>query len=155
MSLESDVRRLSGTRPFNMLPREALQLLAFSCERRQLKAGQTLFAAGEPADGAYFLLEGEIALSADGEERRVAPGALIGETALIVDVMRGAGARASADSTLLRISRDTFRRVLGEFPASAVKVHASVSVRTRRFLDQLEALRARVRNLRLGLPFSR
>ena len=59
MSLESDVRCLSGTRPFNMLPREALQLLAFSCERRQLKAGQTLFAAGEPADGAYFLLEGE------------------------------------------------------------------------------------------------
>ena len=143
MSLESDVRRLSGTRPFNMLPREALQLLAFSCERRQLKAGQTLFAAGEPADGAYFLLEGEIALSADGEERRVASGALIGETALIVDVMRGAGARASVDSTLLRISRDTFRRVLGEFPASAVKVHASVSVRMRRFLDQLEAIRAR------------
>lgn len=126
-----------------MLPREALQLLAFSCERRQLKAGQTLFAAGEPADGAYFLLEGEIALSADGEERRVAAGALIGETALIVDVMRGAGARASVNSTLLRISRDTFRRVLGEFPASAVKVHASVSVRMRRFLDQLEAIRAR------------
>ena len=143
MSLESDVRRLSGTRPFNMLPREALQLLAFSCERRQLKAGQTLFAAGEPADGAYFLLDGEIALSADSEERRVAPGALIGETALIVDVMRGAGARAAVDSTLLRISRDTFRRVLGEFPASAVKVHASVSVRMRRFLDQLEAVRAR------------
>jgi CRP-like cAMP-binding protein len=143
MSLESDVRRLSGTRPFNLLPREALQLLAFSCERRQLKAGQTLFAAGEPADGAYFLLHGEIALSADGEERRVAAGALIGETALIVDVMRGAGARASVDSTLLRISRDTFRRVLGEFPASAVKVHASISVRTRHFLDQLEAIRAR------------
>jgi CRP-like cAMP-binding protein len=143
MSLESDVRRLSGTRPFDMLPREALQLLAFSCERRQLKAGQTLFAAGEPADGAYFLLDGEIALSADGEERRVAPGALIGETALIVDVIRRAGARASADSTLLRISRDTFRRVLGEFPASAAKVHASVSVRMRRFLDQLEAVRAR------------
>ena len=97
MSLESDVRRLSGTRPFNMLPREALQLLAFSCERRQLKAGQTLFAAGEPADAAFFLLEGEIALSADGEERRVASGALIGETALIVDVMRGAGARASVE----------------------------------------------------------
>ena len=143
MSLDSDVRQMSITRPFSLLPREALQLLAFSCERRQLKAGQTLFAAGEPADGAYFLLEGEIAMSADGEERRVAPGALIGETALIIDVMRGAGARASADSTLLRISRDTFRRVLGEFPASAVKLHASVSLRTRSFLDQLEAIRAR------------
>src|SRR5258707_15669109 len=101
MSLESDVPRLSGTRPFNMLPREALQLLAFSCERRQLKAGQTLFAAGEPADGAYFLLHGEIVLSADGEERRVAAGPLLGGTAVIVGGMRGARAPAAVDSTLL------------------------------------------------------
>jgi len=143
MSLESDVRLLAGTRPFNMLPREALQLLAFSCERRELKAGQMLFAAGEPADGAFFLLEGEIAMAADGEERRVAMGALISETALAVEVVRGAGAWASVDSKLLRIPRDTFRRVLGEFPQAAVKVHADASARTRRFLKQLETVRAR------------
>ena len=143
MSLDSDVRRMSLTRPFNLLPREALQLLAFSCEKRQLKAGQTLFVAGEPADCAFFLLTGEITLSAAGEERRVAPGALIGETALAVEVLRGAGALASADSTLLRIPRETFRRVLSEFPEAAVKVHADASTRTRRFLNQLETIRAR------------
>jgi CRP-like cAMP-binding protein len=143
VSLDSDVRRMSLTRPFNLLPREALQLLAFSCEKRQLKAGETLFVAGEPADCAFFLLTGEIALSAADEERVVAPGALIGETALAVEVLRGAGARASADSTLLRIPRETFRRVLREFPAAAVKVHADASARTRRFLNQLETIRAR------------
>ena len=143
MSLDSDVRQMSITRPFNLLPREALQLLAFSCEKRQLKAGQTLFVAGEPADCAFFLLTGEIALSAAGEERLVAPGALIGETALAAEVLRGAGARASADSTLLRIPRETFRRVLSEFPEAAVKVHADASKRTRRFLNQLETSRAR------------
>src|ERR1700678_34118 len=104
---------MSITRPFSRLPREALQLLAFSCEKRQLKAGQTLFVAGEPADCAFFLLTGEIAMSAAGEDRLVRPGPLIGETALAVEVLRGAGARASAASTLLRISRETFRRVLG------------------------------------------
>ena len=143
MSLDSDVRRMSLTRPFSLLPREALQLLAFSCEKRQLKVDQTLFVAGEPADCAFFLLTGEIALSAAGEERLVAPGALIGETALAVEVLRGAGARASADSTLLRIPRETFRRVLSEFPEAAVKVHADASKRTRRFLNQLETIRAR------------
>jgi CRP-like cAMP-binding protein len=119
-----------------------LQLLAFSCERRQLKAGQALFVAGEPADGAFFVLAGEITLSAEGKERRVSPGSLIGETALVAEVLRGAGALASVDSIVLRVQRDTFRRVLGEFPQAAVKVHAHLSARTRRLLIQLEAVRA-------------
>src|ERR1700722_17454020 len=102
---------MSLTRPFSLMPREALQLLAFSCERRQVKAGQTLFVADEPADAAFFLLTGEIVLSANGQERRVAPGSLIGETALAADVLRGAGGRATVESTLLRVPRDTFRRV--------------------------------------------
>jgi CRP-like cAMP-binding protein len=134
---------MSLTRPFSLLPREALQLLAFACERRQLKAGETLFAAGEPSDAAFFLLDGEIVLSANNEERRVAPGALIGETALTAEVLRGAGARAAVDSTLLRVPRETFRRMLSEFPEAAGKMHRDASARTRRFLAELEKLRAR------------
>ena len=86
MSLEGDVRRMGRTRPFDLLPREALQLIAFSCARKTLKAGETLFAEGEPADAAYFVLSGAIDLIARGVERRVEAGALIGETALMTDV---------------------------------------------------------------------
>ena len=143
MSLEEDVRRLAATRPFNLLPREAVQLLAFTCEKRAIKAGQTLFTAGAAADSAYFVLTGAIVLTARGEERRAAAGALIGETALMAEVLHGVEARAEADSTVLRVPRDTFRRVLGEFPAAAVKVHAGASARTRELLNRLEALRAR------------
>ena len=39
MSLESNVRRMAGTRPFDQMPREAVQLIAFSCDKRTLKAG--------------------------------------------------------------------------------------------------------------------
>ncbi len=42
MSLEGDVRRMGRTRPFDLLPREARQLIAFSCVRKALKAGETL-----------------------------------------------------------------------------------------------------------------
>ena len=143
MSLESDVRRMAATRPFNLLPREALQLLAFSCERRILKAEEKLFLAGETADGAFLVLTGEIVLSVKGEERRALPGALIGETALAAEVLRGADARASVDTTVLRVPREVFRRVLSEFPDAAAKVHASASARTRELLSRLEALRAR------------
>jgi CRP-like cAMP-binding protein len=143
MSLESNVRRMAATRPFNLLPREALQLLAFACERRSLKAEEQLFAAGDPAECAFLVVSGEIVLSAGGEERRVSRGALIGETALVAEVLRGADARAAVDTTLLRVPRDVFRRVLSEFPDAAAKVHASASQRTRELIGRLEALRAR------------
>ena len=51
-----------------------------------LKAGESLFNAGEPADAAYFVLSGELSLAIDDAERRVEPGALVGETALMADV---------------------------------------------------------------------
>ncbi len=143
MSLDADVRRLAGTRPFNLLPREALQLLAFSCERRQLKAGQTLFSEGDAADGAFFVLTGEITLSTRSGERRAAAGALIGETALAAEVTRGAKAAASADSTLLRVPRATFRRVLEEFPDAASKIRAGAAARVRVLMTLLEDVRAR------------
>ncbi len=143
MSLENDVRRLAATRPFNLLPREAVQLLAFSCERRALKAGQSLFAAGDAADAAFFVLTGEIVLKAEGAERRVKAGALIGETALATEVRRGSNAEAAVDSTLLRVPGETFRRVLLEFPEAAAEVRASVWKRTRELIDRLEAVRAR------------
>ena len=142
MSLESNVRRMAGTRPFDQLPREAVQLIAFSCERRLLKAGETLFSAGEPADSAYFILSGELSLAIDDAERRVEPGALIGELALLADVMRRAAAKATEDSELLRIPGAVFRRVLSEFPRAAVQLRAAAVNRMRDFVNQLDEKRA-------------
>jgi CRP-like cAMP-binding protein len=144
MSLESNVRRMAGTRPFDQLPREAVQLIAFSCERRLLKAGELLFSAGEPADSAYFVLSGELSLTADDAERRVEPGALIGETALLADVKRRASAKATEDSELLRIPSAVFRRVLSEFPRAAVLLRAAAVARVRDFVNQLDEKRARL-----------
>ncbi len=143
MTLEGDVRRLAHTRPFDLLPREALQLIAFSCAKQTLKAGETLFVEEEPADAAYFVLSGAIDLVARGAQRRVEPGALIGETALMANVLRRAGARAAEDAVLLRIPGDVFRRVLSEFPQAATKVRAAAAARARDLLDRLEEVRAR------------
>ena len=142
MSLESNVRRMAGTRPFDQLPREAVQLIAFSCEKRMLKAGETLFSAGEPADSAYFILSGELSLALNDAERRVESGALIGETALLADVTRHASAKATEDSELLRIPGAVFRRVLSEFPRAAVQMRAAAVNRVREFVNQLDEKRA-------------
>ena len=144
MSLESDARLLAATRPFNFLPREAVQLLAFSCEKFRLDAGGVLFTAGDTADGAFFVLDGEILLSDRGDQRRATVGALIGENALAVEVARGSDARVVANTTLLRIPRETFRRVLREFPGGAAKVRSDAAARAGALVGKLDALRARV-----------
>ena len=143
MTLESDVRRLAGARPLDALPREALQLLAFSCEKRALRAGEKLFSRGEAAEGAFFVLHGEIALRKDEAERRAGPGALLGETALLAETVRPADAAAECDSVVLSIPRETFRRVLTEFPESAAKIQRVAEARAKSLLSRLEVVRRR------------
>ena len=145
MTLDDEVARLARTRPFDLLPREAVQLIAFSCEKRRLRAGEALFFAGETADSGYFVHSGVITLLEDGAdpkaERRVEAGALIGESALYATTARHVSARAAEDAVVMRISRETFRRVLSEFPAGAEKIRAALAARTRRLVDGLEATR--------------
>ncbi len=143
MTLDDDVARLGRTRPFDLLPREAVQLIAFSCEKRRLRTGEALFFPGETANSGYFVHSGEITLLEDGAEpkgeRRVGAGALIGETALYAPTARRVSARAAEDAVVMRIPRETFRRVLEEFPAGAKKIRAALAARTRLLVDGLEA----------------
>lgn len=141
MSLETDARRLSAVRPFDALPREALQLLAFSCQKRTLKAGETLFAIGDAAADAYFVLGGELVLRRPGAERRAGEGALVGQSALLVETFRASDAAAVGETLLLRIPGETFRRVLSEFPRSAVGMHRAAKSQARTLIVALERVR--------------
>jgi CRP-like cAMP-binding protein len=147
MTLDDDIARLSRTRPFSFLPRDALPLIAFSAEKRKLAADESLFEEGDAADCGYFVLSGAIVLTAGrhkGEWRRVAGvGALIGENAIIADVSRSSRARAKENSVVLRISRTMFHRVLAEFPKDASRIRAGLAERTRKMSASLEELRAR------------
>ena len=143
MALADDIDRLSRTRPFSLLPREALQLIAFSAEKRMLAAHELLFEAGELGDSGYFVLSGAIVLTAGERTRTAHEGALIGENAMIAEVHRPASARARENSIVLRIPRPVFRRVLSEFPKEAIKIRAELQARTRTISRDLEELRAR------------
>lgn len=147
MTLDSEVTRLAHTRPFNLLPREAVQLIAFSSEKRRLRPGEALFDVGDDSDGGYFVHSGVIALTEKGampeNARLVGAGSLIGESALYAPIVRQTNARAVDDALVTRVPRETFRRVLSEFPEAADKVRVAVAQRTRQLLERLEATRAR------------
>jgi CRP-like cAMP-binding protein len=145
LTLDRDVARLSDTRPFDLMPREAVQLLVFSCGKTRVKAGEALFLAGEAGEAGYFVHSGAIELSPAGDRsgaRRVGAGVLIGESALYASVARQVEERALEDSVVTRVPRETFRRVLTEFPAAAAALRAVLAARTRDLVERLDASRA-------------
>jgi CRP-like cAMP-binding protein len=147
VTLDTDVARLARVRPFSLMPREAVQLIAFSAVKQRLRAGELLFSAGEAGEAGYFVQSGAILLedkrASSEAARRAAAGALIGESALYAPVVRRVDARAIEDTVLTRIPRETFRRVLAEFPEAAGKVRAALAERTRVLVEGLDAARAR------------
>jgi len=144
MALDDDIALLARQPLLSLMERDALRLVAFAAENRILRAGDVLFRAGEPSDGAVLIVSGSIALTSreDGQpaEEIVGAGALIGELALFTSVARQVTAIAREPTQLMRLSRSVMRRVLAESPASAEAVAAAISERLRGFVSQLTAV---------------
>jgi len=82
--------------------------------RRSLFAGEVLYQQGEPADCAWLIESGEIALTSDDGRRRYehghyGPGEMIGELAMLDGGERAVTATAATDTVLLAIEEETFR----------------------------------------------
>lgn len=129
---------------FTEIGGEALRLLAFSVETVSVRPGELLFEKGAPAEGAYVIVNGNIALKAgDGDrERSVGPGTLIGEMALIVPTERPCDAVALEPTRLIAIPRPLFRRVLTEFPEIAETIRQKLVTRVRGEQAALDRVRA-------------
>lgn len=148
MSLEDDIRVLSGVSLFEDLSGEQLRLLAFGAERNTLTAGRELFHPGQNANGGFVVVSGKLDLFTQTPRGRkvvkqVGPGTLVGELALITETQRLTGAVAAEDVVVLRISRSLFRRMLEEYPETAARLHAEFSERLCELLDEIGALEHR------------
>jgi len=134
MSLEPTIALLKRLELFSGLDPVRLEVVAFTCERREYAPGATLFEAGDEADCAYLILDGEAAMLARDESGaaqalRLDTGDLIGETALFEPQRRLTTVRAVSSLHTLRIGRDMFQRLIGEFPEMAGAVASRLAGR--------------------------
>ncbi len=148
MSLDDDIRVLSGAPLFEGFTQEQLRLLAFGSENSRLPAGKELYAEGAPADGAYVVARGCINLFRDRDGRRiviadVGPGTVLGEFALFADSHRLTGAVAATDAEVMRLNRKLFRRILEEYPDVALFLHHRITADFQTMVAKLDALAAR------------
>jgi CRP-like cAMP-binding protein len=116
-----------------VLGKQALRILAIGAETRRLQSGAVLYYAGDLADGGYLVQQGSLLLEpgvpSDGKEIIVGPGTLVGELALISDMVCPMTATAQEPTVVIRVSRSQFRKMLEGYPAAAVKLRDVMATR--------------------------
>jgi CRP-like cAMP-binding protein len=131
MTIEDDVAFLMRVPTLSLLGRDALRIIAIGAESRYVHEGMTLFSEGETADGAYVVQEGGFELtSKNGASSLVGRGALIGEFALLTETKRTTTATAAEPSTVVRIPRSLFLKMLEGYPDAAVRLREALMRRT-------------------------
>ena len=131
MAIEDDIALFSRVPTLSLLGPAAMQVLAIGSEQRDYKFGEKLFAQGEPADAGFIVRGGAFRVAAeDGLEAVAGPDALIGELALMVAMARPATATALEQSSVLRVSRSLFQRVLESHPDAALRLRDDLAARS-------------------------
>jgi CRP-like cAMP-binding protein len=146
VSIEDDIAFFERVPTLRLLGRTALRILAIGAESRYLGDGETLFNAGEKADGGYIVQEGSFRLRSDNPDRIAemvaGPGTLLGELALLTETVRPATAVAQEPSTVIRISRSLFLKMLEGYPDAAIKLHEQVAARAQQAIKDIGNVRA-------------
>lgn len=134
---------------FRTLNDEERDALASRMERKRCRAGETIFREGDPSDGLYVVHSGEVAIVAEGARRRtlarIGPGECFGEMSLLTGEVRSTSVFATLDSELLFLRDSAFEALLRRYPAVALAIGRTLSLRLRRQnLAQGEANRERI-----------
>ena len=131
MSIEDDVALLERVPTLRLLGTAALRMLAIGSEQRHVASGDHLFNAGDDADAGFVVQRGAFRIEdGAGAEMVAGPGALIGELALIVAMPRPSTATALEHSSVIRVARSLFQRVLESDPAAARRLRDEFANRT-------------------------
>jgi CRP-like cAMP-binding protein len=131
MSIEDDVALLERVPTLRLLGTTALRMLAIGSEQRNIARGDKLFTAGDEADSGFIVQHGAFRIADEhGAEVVAGPGDLIGELALLVAMARPSTATALEHSSVIRLARSLFQRVLESDPVAARRLRDEFANRT-------------------------
>jgi CRP-like cAMP-binding protein len=119
---------------------QALVSLAPVADEFRIRAGDTLFRAGEVTGVFFVVARGTIELEHESSKRRFrfGPGAIVGGSAAFGDAERLYTARALCDSVLLRLREEAFFDVMEDHFDLARSVLGYIAQERERVVDELE-----------------
>ena len=127
MGLKDEVELLRRIPLFQRVEPAKLKLLAFTSERVNYAEGQEICHQGDPGDAMFVILGGvaDVLINSDKGQIRVAEmtkNDFFGEIAILCDVPRTATIKAREPLSTLKISKDTFYRLVAEVPQMAIEI---------------------------------
>ncbi|MEM6902470.1 MAG: cyclic nucleotide-binding domain-containing protein [Pseudomonadota bacterium] len=130
-----EVRVLAQVPIFAHLQPQQLKLLAFTAERLQFEAGETLYSPGDQPDGVYIIIDGMVDMirGIRGEENVIAtlgPKGVIGELEVLSSISRVALVRTASKASALRIDPMVFINFVRNDPELAFAVIRGIGLRS-------------------------
>jgi CRP/FNR family transcriptional regulator, cyclic AMP receptor protein len=109
-----------------------LDAIAGIVETQDIAAGKELFREGDPGDGLFLVVAGEIDIVKRGPRgdrslARMGPGGILGEMSLITTDLRSATGRAVVDTRVLRLPVRRFRSLMEDGSTAALKIAAAIA----------------------------
>ena len=151
MALDDDIAFFGQVPLLALLGEEALRILAIGAESRVVQHGMVLFYAGDLADGGYLVQSGSFLLepetpngSQEIKGKKVGPGTLLGELALLTDTVRASTATALEPATVMRIPRSLFLKMLEGYPAAARRLRDAMALRVDAFTREVESVKSTI-----------
>ena len=133
-----------------------LDAIAAIVATRNIAAGKELFREGDPGDGLFLVIAGDIDVSKrtpGGEHSlaRLGPGGVLGEMSLVTADARSATGRANVDTRVLHMLAAGFRALLA---ADSVAAHKIVTAIAELLARRLAAMNGLVLELtaKAGIP---
>ena len=109
-----------------------IDAIAAIAATREVAAGRELFREGDPGDGLFLVVSGEIDIVKQGRAgprslAHLGEGAILGEISLLTSEARSATGRALVDSRVLHLPMQTFRALLAQGSTAALKMVAAIA----------------------------
>lgn len=149
MTLQEDVDLLRNIPLFAKIEPSKLKLLAFTSERLTFDPDESLCRQGDPGDAAYIIVDGEADVLVDTPGgpitvARVGKNDIVGEIAILCDVPRTATVTARTELTTLKISKDLFFQLVGQFPEMSIEIMRALASRLEKTTRQLQEAKSRL-----------
>jgi CRP/FNR family cyclic AMP-dependent transcriptional regulator len=125
--LEENVDILRRVPAFSLIPLERLKVYAYVCKRFCYRKGEFLFRQGDTDSRAYIMVSGNAQVVRERKNHSIflnelKEGDFFGGLALLSEVKRLFSVKAITEVQCLALDRESFRKLLTQFPEVALNV---------------------------------
>lgn len=125
--LEENIELLRRVPAFSLIPLDRLKVYAYVCRRFCYRQGEFLFRQGDTDNRGYIMISGKAQIVRERKDHSIflnilEEGDFFGGLALFAEVKRLFSVKAITDVQCLSLDRESFRKLLTQFPEVAIKV---------------------------------